>query len=149
MGADLYLPSVYDPNYRQWEPLFNEAVAKRDSHKRGTPEYERAQERVLECYQAMYSAGYFRDPYNSWEVLAKFGLSWWDDVIPLLTDEGLLPPERAQGLLERLDARYGEFEDNLAQCDPPDHAYFVEQWLALEKFLRQAISLGEAIRCSL
>lgn len=80
------------PQFRQWEPLFNEAVAKRDSHKRGTPEYERVQERVLECYQAMYSAGYFRDPYNSWEVLAKFGLSWWDDVIPLLTDEGLLLP---------------------------------------------------------
>lgn len=30
MGADLYIPSLYDPQKKQWEPRFNEAVEARN-----------------------------------------------------------------------------------------------------------------------
>jgi hypothetical protein len=32
----------------------------------------------------MYERGYFRDPYNDHDLLWKFNLSWWDDVVPML-----------------------------------------------------------------
>ena len=75
MGADLCISKVFEDNSKKYKPLFDSAVALRDSAK---PELEaQAQEIVSYFYDRMYSAGYFRDSYNSSSLFAVIGLSWW------------------------------------------------------------------------
>src|SRR6266568_7238017 len=105
MGADLYITSLYEPHRQQWEPQFEEAAKRRDSLERGSEEYRKAQAKVEECYEKMYEHGYFRDPYNDWDLLWKFGLSWWNDVIPMQDDEGRLSVSQAKQLLAMLKER--------------------------------------------
>jgi transcriptional regulator with XRE-family HTH domain len=81
---DLDIKTVRKWLRQQWEPQFEKAARLRDSLERGTEEYENAQAKVEECYGKMYERGYFRDPYNDWDLLWKFGLSWGNDVIPML-----------------------------------------------------------------
>lgn len=91
MGVDLYIPKIQNPLRKEHEPLFNEAVRKRDlmiSHgepRRGftQADVDAAQALVNKHHNAMYSAGYFRDSYNSSSVLWVLGLSWWNDITPL------------------------------------------------------------------
>jgi hypothetical protein len=90
MGADLYLMSLHEPTRKKWDPRFDAAIAERDRHAEGTRKRARAQKRVMECHGRMYGTGYLRDPYNNLDVLWKFGLSWWGDVIPLLDSGGHL-----------------------------------------------------------
>lgn len=40
--------------------------------------------------QPIFSAAYFRDSYNAYNVLWTIGLSWWKDVIPLLNQDSEL-----------------------------------------------------------
>jgi hypothetical protein len=72
MGADLYLMSLHEPARKKWEPRFEAAAKERNRHEPGTPEHERWHKRVLKYYDRTYSAGYFRDPYNDWDVLYQF-----------------------------------------------------------------------------
>jgi hypothetical protein len=98
MGADLYINTVYQPQYQQWEPKFHKAAKRRDGLKPETKEHQQAQADVEEAYSKMHERGYFRDPYNNSDLLWKFGLSWWDDVIPMLDAEGNLSPAQAKKL---------------------------------------------------
>ena len=149
MGADLFIDSLYEPQRRQWEPRFEEAVRERDRHERGTAEYEEAQERVNECYDRMYAHGYFRDSYNDSNVLWKFGLSWGRDVMPLLKDGTQeLSPVAAGLLLQQLEARQEVFEENMLKLRQSDRRYFRREAVALKDFLKTAIKRQEAIRCS-
>src|SRR6266498_1706026 len=107
MGADLYITSLYESQRQQWEPEFEEAAKRRDSLERGTEEYRKAQAKVEECYEKMCERGYFRDPYNDWDLLWKFGLSWWDDVIPMLNEDCRLTAGAATRLLAMLTEREG------------------------------------------
>jgi hypothetical protein len=149
MGADLYIHSLYQPNQARWQPQFEEAARLRDSLPADSPARQEAQERVSECYEQMYSQGYFRDPYNDLDVLWKFGLSWWNDVIPMLDDEGRLSVRAAQRLLELLDKREDIFEERMSGLPEEDEQYFRSRYTDLRQFLNQAVALKEAIDCSL
>jgi hypothetical protein len=149
MGADLYLESVYGPARRKWEPKFNAAAAERDRHAEGTPERARWQKRVSRYYDKMYGEGYFRDPYNDWEVLAKFGLSWWTGVIPQLDPQRFLAVADAARLLTQIEEQEAQFAENLAELSPQDARYFRQRAKELKAFLRTAIDRNEPIRCSL
>ena len=98
MGADLYITPLNAQQRQQWEPEFEKAASARDEALDEASQ-KVAQVRVEQAYEQMYSRGYFRDPYNDWDLLWNFGLSWWQDVIPMLDKEGWLSVERAQGLL--------------------------------------------------
>ena len=87
MGADLYLRPVFEPNRKKWEGKFNETIKKRDACEKGALAWNRYQQEAHECFNQMYAEGYFRDSYNSSNLLWKFGLSWWTDVIPMLDEE--------------------------------------------------------------
>src|ERR1700716_2607516 len=102
MGADLYIPPLFQQQRQQWEPLFEEAARKRDRLKASSKERRQAQARVEECYDKMHAQGYFRDSYNDWNLLWKFGLSWWTDVIPMLDKDRRLSPKNAGRLLQML-----------------------------------------------
>ena len=82
MRADLYLNSVFQKNRDRYAPKFNHWVAKRDTlHKAGQQAAaDEAQKQVLKYYDKMYQRGYFRDSYNSSDLLWLFDLSWWRNV---------------------------------------------------------------------
>ena len=102
MGADLFLMSLHEPPHKKWEPRFEAAIAERNRHAEGTREYKRAQKRAMRCYERMFGQGYFRDPYNHLDVLWKFGLSWWGDVIPMLDSTACLPVAETKRFLQML-----------------------------------------------
>ena len=83
-----------------------------------------AQQRVEHCYDQMLSQGYFRDPYNNWDVLWQFGLSWWTDVIPMLDKEARLSVPQAKLLLEMPQERQGTFEERVEALRAEHEAYF-------------------------
>ena len=112
-------------------------------------EYERPPKRVDECFDHLREAGYFRDPYNGWDVLWHFGLSWWYNIIPLLDADRNLSVSNIKKVLAMLDQYQAVFDDDVRECTPEDHEYFEGQAKALRQFLRQAIELNEPIACSL
>jgi len=149
MGADLYISTLYEKQRAEWQPQFEAAARWRDSLKAGSKEYRKAQARVEKCYEKMFEQGYFRDPYNDSDLLWKFGLSWWQDVVPMLDKKGRLAVEQAQNLLERLEEREGVFEAKLAQLPAKEQQYFRHRYTSLQNFLNQAIELDAPIEASL
>jgi hypothetical protein len=76
MGADLYLISVFRKHHARYESKFKHWVAKRNAlHKAGQQEAAaRAQKQVLRYFDKMHERGYFRDSYNSSNLLWLFDL---------------------------------------------------------------------------
>ena len=97
----------------------------------------------------MYSQGYFRDPYNKWDLLWQFGLSWWTDVIPMLDAEGRLSVPATRRMLAMLDERKDVFEERMSALSEKDERYFRTRHTELHQFLNQAVALSEPIDCSL
>ena len=149
MGADLYISQLFDPHYKKWERRFYKAIDYRDRLPENGPKREEVQKRVEECYEKMYERGFFRDSYNDSDLLWKFDLSWWDDVIPMLNAQSQLTPENACKLLAMLREKEPLFECTLASEAEPAIRYFRQKYTGFKKFLNQAIQLGVPIDCSL
>jgi hypothetical protein len=149
MGADLYIPPLFQQQRKQWEPPFEEAVRKRDRLKSGSQEHRQAQALVEQCYDMLYEQGYFRDSYNDWNLLWKFGLSWWEDVIPMLDDDYQLSVAEVHNLLNMLKQRETVFELKLAVLPAEEQPYFRDRYAALQWFLNQAIELNTPVDVSL
>lgn len=123
-------------------------------------------------------AGYFRDPYNSYDLLWQFGLSWWEDILPLEDKDGNISPKQAKDVLEWLQLRQGKFESNMLDLiNGRNHAWDFEypkgkppvlspdemslkergelvksyrkRYQELQAFLNKAIELKSNIICSL
>ncbi len=97
----------------------------------------------------MNDVGYFRDPYDGWDVLWQFGLSWWENVLPLLDKDHRLSVVDVKHVLAMLDEHEGEFQDNLSRCPSEEWEYFETQENSLRAFLDQAIEMNEPIACNL
>ncbi len=159
MGADLYLNSVFRKHRDKYAPKFDHWVAKRNAlHKAGQQEAaDRAQKWVLKYYGKMHERGYFRDSYNSSNLLWLFDLSWWRDVLEVLVDKDRkMSPRNAERLLQMLADREPVFEAKLKKVKPAKgetqaevEEYFREKYDRLKAFLRQAIDRKECIECSL
>lgn len=173
MGADLYLTKIYEANRTSVEPQFKEATAIRDSFPRDSLEYNQAQIEVEHWFDKMSSVGYYIDPYTSDSLLAQLGLSWWQDVLPLLNENDELSLKDAKWFLSEIRNRRIEcqrmvtVEQELAssvmssvarsvatsRVESPYEAdevqFFVERKLQLIRFLSQAIETRQAIVCSL
>jgi hypothetical protein len=159
MGADLYLNSAFKKNRSRYAPRFDHWVAKRDSlRKAGKQEAtDKAHEQVWKYYDKMNERGYFRDSYNSSNLLWMFELSWWEGVLALFVDEdGNMTPRNARRFLEMLAEREPVFEANLKKVKPAKgetraevEKYFRDKHERLKAFLRQAIDRRECVRCSL
>lgn len=149
MGADLYIPPLYEPQRRKWEPQFEKAAKRRDSLKPGSKEYQQAQVKVEKAYDKMYERGYFRDPYNDSDLLWKFGLSWWNDVIPLLDKQGRLLVGPIHNLLAMLKDGENVFELKLATLTAEEQQYFRRRYTLLRNFLNDAIEHNAPIDTSL
>jgi hypothetical protein len=149
MGADLYINPLYQQQCQEWEGEFEKAARLRDRLPRDSEEYKTAQARVEECYGKMYERGYFRDPYNDHDLLWKFNLSWWDDVIPMLNDRSQLSVEQASRLLEMLKERHNIFQLKLAPLPAEERKRFLDRYAELQKFINDAIELNAPIDASL
>jgi hypothetical protein len=91
----------------------------------------------------------FPDPYNDWDVLWQFGLSWWNDVIPMLDEDARLSVANARRLLAMLDQREESFEERLAGLPDKKQQSYRDRYIELRQFLNQAIALDESVSCSL
>jgi len=159
VGADLYLNSVFQKHRDRCAPKFDHWVAKRNAlHQAGQQAAaDEAQKQVLRYYDKMYQHGYFRDSYNSSNLLWLFDLSWWRDVSDVLVGkDGKMSPENAECFLRLLEDRESVFQANLAKVKPADgetraevELYFRKKYEHLKAFLRAAIDRKECIECSL
>jgi hypothetical protein len=159
VGADLYLNSVFRKHRDRYAPKFDHWVAERNAlHKAGQQAAaDEAQKQVLRYYDQMYQRGYFRDSYNSSNLLWLFELSWWRDVLEVLVDQdGKMSTRNAERFLQMLADREPVFQANLAKVKPADgetrpevEEYFRKKYERLKAFLRQAIDRKECIQCSL
>jgi len=149
MGADLYINSLHQGSRGTWEPQFEAASKLRDSLPKGSAARAEAETKLEYCQDQMLSQGYFRDPYNNWDLLWQFGLSWWNDIIPLLEDEARLTVPQVRRLLEMLTEREVTFDERLSALRLEDETYFRNRYLELRTFLNRAIALDEPIDCSL
>lgn len=173
MGADLYIRTLNDKCRAEWEPKFEAAVAARDAAfpghgipVKGNPqrkEFEKLQAAVSEAHEKMYSEGYFRDSYNSWNLFSKIGLSWWQDVIPLQNKKGEIRGPRIKKFVSMLEA-HPVTEEAIsvfrAQVTAetgkaPEESreellkYYQTQHAELTAFCRKALELKEPIYASL
>jgi hypothetical protein len=82
MGAELYLDSILEPFLESCGDL-----------------------KTTDVEDWEISGGYFRNSYNANDVMWAMGLSWWDLVIPMLDENGLLPIARARELVAMIEAR--------------------------------------------
>ena len=149
MGADLYINSLYEPQRERWALEFEAAVKHRDSLPANSPNYDDAQKRVHHCFEQMRKEGYFRDPYNKWDLLQQLDLSWGSDVIPMLDKDDRLNVTGAKKLLVMLAQQEDVFDKRLSALSESDRQYFRDRYVELRDFLNQAVALGEAIDCSL
>ena len=149
MGADLYLNNEYKELNERLVPKFDDAIAKRDSiTDRKSEEYRLYQDRASGIYNQMNpDSCYFRDSYNVSNVLWALGLSWWEDVIPMLTNDGMLKPEKAKALIGMIND--ADFKDLPKEIEDIDENYFSEKRNTLVKFLQRSVDEGESVECSL
>jgi hypothetical protein len=147
MGADLYLIKKYKKQKEKYEPLFNEAVKKRDN----APDHlkDKAQEKVNEYYYLMYSEGYFRDSYNDSNLLWQFGLDYWNWFGDLLDENSNLTPDQAQIVLDSLKQNENIFESKLIEISEENQKYFRDKYSQFKTFLTEAITTNEPISCSI
>lgn len=163
MGADLYIQKLFNPNREKYRPLIDAAVYVRDVTATTEAEKKKAQEKVEKYFEKMYSQGYFRDSYNDSSFFWRLGLSWWNDVIPMLNKKGDLTVTKAKKLryiVTTTELKPVTKEEMLAKY-PKDEAEFTDEWIKetneyyLKKrdtfieFLDTAIKAKLPIYCSL
>lgn len=173
-------PLHYEPvsgSARKYQAHFEAAVARRNCARTAT-EHDRAQRDVASIWQKMCGdpTAYFRDAYSRFSLLAQLGLSWWQDVTPLLTEDDRLPLDGVAWLLEEVRERRLQCQSSptyeqevtaevvarisskpcpsikpevLPDYTADDVAWFVQRKLALATFLETCLALGEEPVCSL
>jgi len=148
MGADLYINSVQKKLEKKYNPLFEKWVAKRKEAKDEVEE-KKCQEKVTEYYNKMFADGYYRDSYNSSNLLWQYGLDYWGWFSKLLNKDGELEPMKAKIILMTLDDGINDFEENLSKLSKDNQKYFAKKDKEFRKFLQTAIEMDEPIYCSI
>lgn len=185
MGADIYLQSVSNTKREAWQPFFDIAVKYRNSEHRDTattrsmlaeidrmvPDLEERiklreyalldpQQLVEYGYEHMYDdAGYYRDSYNSTNLLWLLDLDYWHGASLHLDDENFMPVEEMRLWREEIAARPLPHltRDALKKMglalDKTNtvtswNAYFREKREKLLALIDKAIELNEPLYCS-
>lgn len=103
---------------------------------------------VQEIEGRIESKAIYFDPYTDHGVLPTLGLSWWDDVVPLLPEN---PGVMAIGNVENFLAMIVDADQRLPHGDESEATAkdFRERRRKLVEFLERAIGLGEPVWCDL
>ena len=145
MGADLYMNKAYDKRMEEHRASLDD-LGKHPSHEELEPLYDK-----------IYKQGdvYFRDSYNSGSVMWAMGMSWWDDVVPMLDEDGNLSHEDTLKLVNKItDAPINvsaDFLENMPDEWTIDDAqkYLREEQQKLVGFLMRAVETDDTVGCSL
>tara|TARA_R100000458_G_C8258925_1_gene234645 strand:+ start:798 stop:1235 length:438 start_codon:yes stop_codon:yes gene_type:complete len=145
MGADLYMNKAYDKRMEEHRASLDK-LGKHPSHEELEPLYDK-----------IYKQGdvYFRDSYNSGSVMWAMGMSWWDDVVPMLDQDGNLSHEDTLKLVNMItDAPINvstDFLENMPDEWTIDDAqkYLREEQQKLVSFLMRAVETDDTVGCSL
>lgn len=157
MGADLYMNKSFKENELKYKPQLDKKIEERDALPKGSDEANKAQDKVGELFNKLYSSEvYYRDSYNHGSLLWALGLSWWDDVTKYIDDEGDMSPEKAQEFLdviEGADLDIGkEFLKQAYEDEGWTHdecvEYFEKRREELISFLQKSVDTKESIGCS-
>ena len=145
MGADLFMNKAYDKRMEEHRASLDD-LGKHPSHEELEPLYDK-----------IYKQGdvYFRDSYNSGSVMWAMGMSWWDDVVPMLDEDGNLSHEDTLKLVNKItDAPINvsaDFLENMPDEWTIDDAqkYLREEQQKLVGFLNRAVETDDTVGCSL
>jgi hypothetical protein len=160
MGADIHLESISNRARHMYEPLFNDAVKRRDLAKTEGMKAE-WQHKVEKYHDAMYpEEGYFRDSYNASSVFQVMDLSWWELGDALLDESNHLPIDKAKVLLadieqcpityEKVTAHYEQHKLHESKESIDEwFKYFVEKREWFMALLRKSIELNEPLLWSI
>ena len=144
MGADLYM----EKSYKERKQKHIEELDLLIENNR--------QDEAMTLFDYLHNEEvYFRDSYNSRSVMWAMGMSWWDDVLPMLDKDGNLSHEDTIKLINMItDAPLNvstDFLDNMPDEWTIDDAqkYLKEKRINLMYFLNQSLLREERIVCSL
>ncbi len=160
MGADLYIDSEMKKAQKEHESVFDELVKQRD---RATDVGVKSiiQNAIEKALDDLYPPqAYFRDSYNSQNVLWTINLSWWTNISPMCDDKGRLSVTGCKKFLlfiegtphvmptrKKLVEMGADFSQEKTLGDW--HEHFRNKRQELIDFLKHAIELNESIQCSL
>lgn len=158
MGADIYYESdLFEAK--------NQALDNCLAAEKGTPDGE---EMLLRYRKALddveQSSDYFRDSYNSSNLLWQYDLSWWRDIGVVLDEDGHLPIAEAVKLRDIIQAKeidkervyktFGESEYPFGEpvTDPDEleewYDYFVNKRIEFLNILNRSIENNKPLYCS-
>tara|TARA_R110002020_G_scaffold473812_1_gene703644 strand:+ start:339 stop:776 length:438 start_codon:yes stop_codon:yes gene_type:complete len=145
MGADVYMAKGFDKRMEEHRVLLDE-LGDHPSH-----------EQLAPLYDKIYVQGdvYYRDSYNSGSVLWAMGLSWWNDILPMLDDEGTLDKDGIETFLGLVEDKPLSVSSEFLEHMPEGwgHAdamkYLQKEQDALISFLKKALNTEDTLSCSL
>ncbi|MEM3452114.1 MAG: hypothetical protein QW835_00610 [Candidatus Hadarchaeum sp.] len=160
MGAELYIESIFNDAYRRWAPIFERLVIVRDRAISRGEDAEEIQLQIRKVYNRMYPrSGYFCDNYNGTCLLWRLGLSWWEDVDPLVKDGYLYTNEIRKLICMVKKAKWIDLNEYVKeyslQIDDKDNSpdaweiYFLGKKRHLLSLLNRALRIGEPILVSI
>ncbi|WP_438979883.1 hypothetical protein [Polynucleobacter sp.] len=143
--------SQYKDNHDKHQAGFDMFVRLRDKAEQAGDKKlaERYQKKVSKAHSAMYEKGYFRDSYNSSNLLWKMDLDYWAWFAGLLDEDGNLTPDKAREVINAMQKRQKIFHSNLTILDDEETEYFLKKYDEFTNFLLEAINLNEPIGCSI
>lgn len=102
---------------------------------------------------------YFRDGYNDYNVLWQYGLSWWKDITPLVSEDGYMPIPNIKKFLDMIEKKDSKFQKSVKgvkisritkePLPDADKQWYLKKSNELKTFLRTAIKHKTEILCSL
>ena len=126
-------------------------------------EYETYHE-LLKTQPALHDAKkilddcYFYDPYSYLSVMWAMGMSWWQEIIPMLKNDGHLPLDNCEELIKILEntdviperSIISDIDGDRAETDENfNQEYMENKKKRLIQFLKKSIDNKVLIKCSL
>ena len=135
MSAELY----FEDEYEAYHELLKKQPALHDAKK------------ILDdCY--------FYDPYSYLSVMWAMGMSWWQEIIPMLKNDGHLPLDNCEELIKILEntdviperSIISDIDRDRAEIDENfNQEYMENKKKRLIQFLKKSIDNNIPIKCSL
>lgn len=135
MSAELY----FEDEYEAYHELLKKQPALHDAKK------------ILDdCY--------FYDPYSYLSVMWAMGMSWWQEIIPMLKNDGHLPLDNCEELIKILEntdviperSIISDIDKDRAETDENfNQEYMENKKKRLIQFLKKSIDNKIPIKCSL
>lgn len=145
MGADLYHKSIMKPAYAKYHPEWEKVITSPKSN--NEEGIKKRQDELDRLWNLMYpEAGYFRDSYNSSNLLWTLGMSWWQ--LPI-DDDGYMGGEKLKKFRDQVFHATIVVPRGMPEAEEPEPLkYFEGKRLKLLTFLDGAINAGESVMFS-